>query len=163
MKLSRGQTDVQGGFLLAVMDDETKKQNKQKGTKFWLWRHNHGRVCLRSAGAVAAVLKDALLEEGTELADVVFGEVGVAVSSKRRAGGGEHHPEQVPQVVLHQNHRRTDQSQKTNRQIWLLSGSATAALPPGDCGAQPPCAHRDFQKVSLEGTQELQAAEEKKI
>lgn len=32
-----------------------------------------------SAGAVAAVLEDALLEEGTELADVVLGEVEVAV------------------------------------------------------------------------------------
>lgn len=59
-----------------------------------------------SAGAVAAVLKDALLEEGTKLADVVFGEVGVAVGSQRRAGGGEHHPEQVPQVALQQNNRR---------------------------------------------------------
>lgn len=32
---------------------------------------------------MAAVLKDALLEEGTKLADVVFGEVGVAVGSQR--------------------------------------------------------------------------------
>lgn len=73
-------------------------------------------MSLWSAGAVAAVLKDALLEEGTELADVVFGEVAVAVGSERGAGGGEHHPEQVPQVALQQNQRRTDQSlgQKTD-------------------------------------------------
>lgn len=57
-------------------------------------------MSLWSAGAVAAVLKNALLEKGTELADVVFGEVAVAVGSERRAGGGEHHPEQVPQVAL---------------------------------------------------------------
>lgn len=83
-------------------------KNKTKGTKFWLLRHNHGRVRLRSAGAVAAVLEDALLEEGTELADIVFGEVGVAVGSERRAGGREHHPEQVPQVALRQNNTMKD-------------------------------------------------------
>lgn len=65
-------------------------------------------MSLQSAGSVAAVLKDTLLEKGTKLADVVFGEVGVAISSERRAGGGEHHPEQVPQVALQQN-TRTDQ------------------------------------------------------
>lgn len=41
-----------------------------------------------SAGAVAAVLKDALLEERRELADGVFGEpeAAVGVGSERRAG-----------------------------------------------------------------------------
>lgn len=83
-------------------------KNKTKGTKFWLLRHSRGRVRLRSAGAVAAVLEDALLEEGTELADIVFSEVGVAVGSERRAGGRDHHPEQVPQVALRQNNTMKD-------------------------------------------------------
>lgn len=40
-----------------------------------------------SAGAVAAVLEDALLEERRELADGVFGEVETSVGSERRARG----------------------------------------------------------------------------
>lgn len=119
---------------------------------------------LRSAGAVAAVLEDALLEEGTELADIVFGEVGVAVGSERRAGGRQHHPEQVPQVALRQNNTMKDRriTARARRRIWVLSGTGTAALPPGDCGARPPSAHHGFQKVSLEGTRELPAGEERK-
>lgn len=117
-------------------------------------------MSLRSAGAVAAVLKDAFLEEGTKLANVVFGEVGVVIGSERRAGRGEHYLEQVPQVVLQQN-TWADHSpvQKTDLVFrWNCDGS----LPRGDCVAQPPCARHGFQKVSLEGTQELQAGKEKK-
>lgn len=43
-----------------------------------------------------------------------------------------------------------------------MSGTGTAALPPGDCGARPPSARRGSQKVSLEGTPALPAGQEKK-
>lgn len=112
-------------------------------------------MSLWSSGAVAAVFKDALLEEGTKLADVMFGKMGGAVVSERRTGGGEHHPEQVPQVALKQTNTSTDKrsGQKTGGLKW----NCEASLPQGDCGAQPPCARRGFQKVSLAGTQEPQA------
>ncbi len=60
---------------------------------------------------MAAVLEDALLEERRELTDVVFGEMetAVCVGSERRAGGRQHHPEQVPQITLQkqQQHKVT--------------------------------------------------------
>lgn len=51
---------------------------------------------------MAAVLEDALFEEWRELTDGVFGEMktAVCVCSERRAGGRQHHPEQVPQITL---------------------------------------------------------------
>lgn len=60
---------------------------------------------MESAGAVAAVLEDALLEERREITDGVFGEMeaAVCVGSERRAGGRQHHPEQVPQITLQRN------------------------------------------------------------
>lgn len=60
---------------------------------------------------MAAVLEDALLEERQELADGVFSEMetAVCVGSERRAGGRQHHPEQVPQITLQrkQQHEAT--------------------------------------------------------
>lgn len=49
---------------------------------------------------MAALLEDALLEEGGELADGVFGQMEVGVGSEGGAGRRQHHPEQVPQVPL---------------------------------------------------------------
>jgi len=51
---------------------------------------------------VAAVLEDALLEERRDLVDVEFGQAenAVFVGSEWRAGGRQHHPEDVPQVTL---------------------------------------------------------------
>lgn len=63
-----------------------------------------------SAGAVAAVLEDALLEERRELADSVFGqmETAVCVDSERRAGGRQHHPEQVPKITLQETSQQQE-------------------------------------------------------
>lgn len=85
----------------------------EKGTEqfffpFWFWRRFNFAV--RSAGAVAAVLEDALLEERRELTDGVFAEMETAVfiDSERRAGGRQHHPEQVPQITLQKNNSSTE-------------------------------------------------------
>lgn len=54
-----------------------------------------------SSGAVATELEHALLEERQEVADVVLGQTGgVFIGPERRAGGRQHHLEQVPQVAL---------------------------------------------------------------
>lgn len=126
-------------------------------------KQRHGDLSLeRSAGAVAAALEDALLEEVAELADVVLGEVGGAVGSQRRAGGGEQHPEQVPQVALAretQTDRQTDDRRisRAGRRTWGVSRGVAAALPPGGCAARPPSARLGSRKASLEGTRELPA------
>lgn len=90
-------------FLLwpsEVILPRNKKAPSSLFVLFWLGEDFRG-FTVRSAGAVAAVLEDALLEEWRELADGVFGEMEtVCVSSERRARGQQHHPEQVPQITL---------------------------------------------------------------
>lgn len=51
---------------------------------------------------MATVLEDAFLEERGEVADVSFGQMekAVFVRSEGRAGGRQHHSEQVPQITL---------------------------------------------------------------
>lgn len=119
-------------------------------------------LSFQSAGAVAAVLEDALLEEGTELADVVFGEVEVAVcvGSERRAGGRQHHPEQVPQITLQNRRQNKSASASTATQPESSLNQGRSALPPGDFGAPQPSARLCCRKVSLEGTREPPAAKE---
>lgn len=71
---------------------------------FWFVRgfRQPSDAARRSAGAVATVFEDAFLEERGEVADVSFGEMekAVFVCAEGRAGGRQHHPEQVPQITL---------------------------------------------------------------
>lgn len=133
-----------------------------RAVRFVFWfqdtRCRVGRLSDESAGAVAAVLKDAFLEERRELADGVLGETKTAfcVRSEWRACGRQHHLEQVPQVTL----------QETTAAV---SGHAHLSdlpephrnLPPSDSGAPRPSAHLCFQTVSSEGNREPPAETDK--
>lgn len=109
--VSREETDLQVFPLLTYWGDSPRIRPEEKApSSFLFWyRENicaeHRPLTLHSqesAGAVAAVLEDALLEEWRELTDGVFGQVetAVCVDSERRAGRRQHHPEQVPQITL---------------------------------------------------------------
>lgn len=64
----------------------------------------------QSAGAVTAILKHPLLEEGRKLTDGVFGQTEASVVSQWRAGGWHHHSEHVSEVALKKKKKRKKQS-----------------------------------------------------
>lgn len=115
------ETDLK--FLLLWGGSASRGPGEKAPSSFFLFwfggtfsptRRRLRRSAVESAGAVAAVLEDALLEERREITDGVFGEMeaAVCVGSERRAGGRQHHPEQVPQITLQRNTTATSSQLK---------------------------------------------------